>query len=317
MLKKLCDIVAVSGYEDCFSNYLKNYLLRHSNSIIWQDNIGNIYVQKKASGKKILFLTHIDEVGIQISKKIDAHIYAFKTIGNLKTYNLFHQIIQFENNVLGIIVNSCEHNGIQDKISELRVFSFGELDVGDVGSFKNNFLENDEIICSKALDNRVGVFGIIEIICSELSNLPYDLYYCFSVQEEIGARGAKVAISTIAPDIVFTIDTTCVGERNNVNLGDGIAIKLSDSLAISDRKMTNKLKQLCINSNIKYQLEVSDCGTTEMIMVNEKDKGAISCGISIPCKDIHTSISVVNKNDMLEYKNLLKAIHLNLKQLVN
>ena len=313
MRKKLCDLVGVSGYENNVSNFIVEYLNRHCQENIIIDNIGNVIYHKKGkfSDKRILFIAHIDEVGFQIIKKIDNEKYEFKTLGNIKMWNINHQIVEFSNGDKGIIY-PYDQTIISGKNSENMyveiVKSNGRnIDIGSTFTFENNFFEHNNCYVSKALDNRISCYCLLESL-KGLKELQYDLFIAFTVMEEINMRGARVAISTIQPDIIINIDTSPIGKRNSLVLGNGIGIKLSDSIGVSDENLVNFIKRLAINNNIEFQLEVSDCGTSEIIILNENDYGAKNIALSIPCEHIHSSRVKVNKNDVQECIHLLKSI---------
>ena len=106
-------------------------------------------------------------------------------------------------------------------------------------------------------------------------------------------------------------------KKNNIIMGDGVAIKISDSIGVSDRYLVKEIMQFAKQNDILLQPEVSDCGTSEMIMVNENDKGSRTVGISIPCQSIHTANTIVNKLDYYAYKKLLKVLFMNLSNIVD
>lgn len=304
MLKELCDYIAVSGYEKKLRMYLTNYFMNYKNIEVYNDRIGNVILHKKCNGLKIMYLVHIDEIGFQISKKIKNNYYEFKNLGNIKFWNLINQPIVFDNQIEGIIVLK-ENITKPTNINELCIYSSSDLVIGDVATFKNNFKEDTNNFISKSLDNRISLFAVINCLKKSELNLNYDFYCVFSVQEELGLRGAKVAISQLKPDIVITLDTTAICERNNIEYGEGVCIKISDSIGVSDQNLVNYVKDICKTNKIKYQLEVSDCGTTEMIMVNENDNGSLNLGISIPCKNMHSSCSFVSKQDYFNFEKLI------------
>ena len=124
-------------------------------------------------------------------------------------------------------------------------------------------------------------------------------------------RGARVAITSLMPDIIIDVDVSPVGERNSLKLGDGVGIKMSDSVGISSEELVEQVERYTIVNEIKHQREVSDCGTAELIITNEKDAGSKRIGISIPCRNMHSPATVVDKRDVLACKQLLEVIMTN------
>lgn len=305
-MKNFMSIDSVSGNERKISEKIisdfegKQYEIKI-------DNVGNVIVHKNKIGKKVMFLSHIDEVGIQILKRIDSFSYAIKTLGNIQVANLINQRIKFENGVVGVVYAK---DGIEEpkKISDLILFSGTELQIGNIGTFYTNLLDDKLVYISHGIDNKFCAYGLIEELLNNYDNIKYNLYCVFSTQEELGFRGAKIAISSIKPDVIVNLDTTPICDFNSVEFEKGVAIKISDSIGVSNLELKNSLEKLCIDNKIKYQYEVSECGTTDMIMVNETDNGSKVCGISLPTKYLHTANSIVFKSDYSEYKKLIRAM---------
>ena len=130
----------------------------------------------------------------------------------------------------------------------------------------------------------------------------------FSVQEEIGMRGARVAVSEFMPDIIIDVDVSPVGLYNSLKLGEGVGIKISDSIGVSSTKLVKQVEKIAQIQQIKYQYEVSDCGTSELIITNEKDAGAERIGLSIPCQNMHSPLTIINKYDLNTCKLLIDSI---------
>ncbi len=315
MLKELCDIIAISGYEDSIAEYIQNVLSLNNNLEYYKDSIGNLiyHKKKKSSNIKVLVMAHMDEVGCQITKKRDENCYEFKPLGSVKTWNLNNQRVEFENGNQGVIFATQEKVTEAKQFEKLYVYSFNDnINIGDVFTFQNSFIETKKNFIAKSLDNRISVCGILETLSRiDISAIECDLYIVFTVQEEIGMRGAKVTISRIRPDVIINIDTSPVGEKNNLIMGHGVGIKISDSVGISDRKLVKNLIEIAKENSITVQYEVSDCGTCDMIMVNETENGSRTVGISIPCQFIHSANTIVNKFDYSEYKRLLESVLIN------
>ena len=321
LLKELCDTIAVSGYENNIADYIQSMFSSFNAFTLQKSNIGNLIYHKPSisNNVKIMIIAHMDEVGCQITKKIAPYCYEFKVLGSIKAWNLTNQRIKFENGALGMICLKQEKSLTIKEFDNLYVYTFTDnITIGDTFTFCNQFVETQESFISKTLDNRISIYGILEAL-SELNieNIVDDLFIVFTVQEEIGMRGAKVAISSIKPDIIINIDASAIGEKNNIIIGGGVAVKISDSIGVSDRYLVEKIMLLAKQNNILLQHEVSDCGTSEMIMVNESDEGSRTVGISIPCQSIHTANTIVNKLDYHAYKKLLKTLLVNLNNIVD
>lgn len=300
-INRLCDLIGVSGYESevvkCIYNELK--IDKHYKLNI--DNVGNLVCLKqgKESNKKIILVAHVDEVGFQVIKKVDNGKYKIKSLGSIKTWNAFNQRVKSQKSY-GIIRCANEDNLFKNNYNDLYIEQIdgkGDIEVGEVFSFENNFYETNDKFLGKALDNRISCFCLLELIKMNIQTND-DVYYCFSVQEEIGMRGNRVLKSSIQPDLCITLDVSAINEMNSLDVNKGVAIKISDSMSVSNPYLVRWACDIAKKNNISYQMEVSDCGTSEMIISNELDNGCVELGISIPCKNIHTCNSVIYKEDI-------------------
>lgn len=266
------------------------------------DNIGNLifYIHGYDSNKKILVQAHIDEVGFQVISQLERGQYSIKSLGNIKTWNAYQQRVISSRGIPGVIyANNPE---------QLKSYNFDNLVLETVGSsenilpgevfaFKAPFFSTNDCYIGKALDDRVSCYCLLEAIkhCGRLQN---DTYICFSVQEEIGMRGARVLKSSIRPDVSINVDLSSTEYRNSLKMGKGVGIKLSDSIGISSQRCVELACNIATSYEIPFQLESSDCGTCEFIITNEIDAGCDELGISIPCKHLHCSNTIVNKDDV-------------------
>jgi len=166
---------------------------------------------------------------------------------------------------------------------------------------------------SKSIDNRVSVFVLIEALRKLKGKIPYDFYACFTVQEEVGLRGALVAAHHIEPDFGINIDTTIAfdtpGARAHemvTELGKGAGIKIMDSSTICDTRMVEFLKNTAIKNKIKWQSEILPAGGTDTAGIQRNGKtGSIAGAISIPTRHIHQVIEMADKTDIQNCIDLL------------
>lgn len=306
--------IAISGYEKTIINNLLNKLKEKES--IKVDSLGNLIVFKKGmdSSKKVLLLAHIDEVGIQITDIKQDGRATFKGIGSLKKNNILFQKIQFRNNLVGIIVPITTNINEDQRDFDDLCIDFGynnksetekNINIGEVGTFFNNVIQHNDIIISKALDNRLGCSILLKIIDS-FSDYKYDTYIVFTVQEEIGLKGAKVIANTIEPDIAIDIDTISVENIEQLDIGKGVCIKISDSLTICNEDLVEKFKDISKKNDIPVQFEVTDNGGTQLGVIDESGKGVKVAGLSIPIKYGHTANSIANIDDFHSCFRLLK-----------
>lgn len=316
MLEKLCNIIGVSGYENKVIDFLNKEAEKIDLDEVRVDKVGNLVCYKKGNNSKktILVTAHVDEVGYQIIKHIDKGKYRFKCLGNIKTWNSVQQRVQFSSKKIGTIYAFDETNLKAYNYENLFVDicnEYNNIEVGETFTYLSEFYENDHYYIGKALDNRISCYCLMELLKKNFQN-ENDIFFVFTVQEEIGMRGSRVAKSTIKPDIYINLDVSGECEMNSVQINEGVGIKLSDSMAVSSIELVNFAKKVAHNNNIAYQLEVSDCGTSELIITNELDYGCSELGVSIPCLHIHTANSVVAKCDVNSCINLLYKLLLKL-----
>ncbi|MEN0003797.1 MAG: M20/M25/M40 family metallo-hydrolase, partial [Bacteroidota bacterium] len=190
------------------------------------------------------------------------------------------------------------------------------VSVGDPITRERELIEMGDCVNSKSIDNRVSVYILIEALKAlKEVEVPYDIYGVFTVQEEVGLRGAISAAHQVNPDFGFGLDVTiafdvpgAMPHEMVTRLGKGAAIKILDGSVISDYRMVDYLKQLANKHNIKWQPEILPAGGTDTAGVQRYGKkGAISGAISIPLRHIHQTIELAHKEDIRNCIDLLTA----------
>jgi endoglucanase len=175
-------------------------------------------------------------------------------------------------------------------------------------------VEMGECLNCKSLDNRVSVFILIEMLKEMKNTPPYDVYAVFTVQEEIGIRGANVSSMQINPDFGFGLDTTIAWDtpgstkQEQVSaLGEGACIKVMDSSTVCDYRMVAYMKEIAKNKKIKTQLEILPAGGTDTSGIQRMNPGgSIAGAVSIPTRHIHQVIEMVNRRDVRASIDLLR-----------
>jgi endoglucanase len=195
------------------------------------------------------------------------------------------------------------------------------ISVGDSITRQRELIEMGDCVNCKSIDNRVSVFILIETL-KQLKNCPYDVYGVFTVQEEVGIRGAQVATLAIKPDFGFGLDTTIAydvpgasAHEKITELGKGAAIKIMDSQTICDYRMVRYMKELAEKKNITTQVEILPAGGTDTMGIQRfTPGGSIAGAVSIPTRHIHQVIEMAHKEDILQSIDLLSACIENLDQ---
>jgi endoglucanase len=192
--------------------------------------------------------------------------------------------------------------------------------IGQCATFATRFQQTGPSLMAKALDNRQGVATLIELVKHAPENI--DLLAAFTVQEEIGARGARVAAYASNPDLAFAVDTTPAndlpawdGAENtsyNTRLGAGPAVYLADSSTLSDPRLARHVIATAENAGIPFQIRQPGGGGTDAGAIHKQRAGVPSISVSMPCRYLHTAVSVARLED---WKNTLALLHAVLKQM--
>ena len=330
LLKKICEAPGVPGYE----SRIRNMVIEEVEPLVDAvevDNMGNVIAYKKgaSSEKRAMVAAHMDEIGFIVTHIDDQGFVRFTTLGGFdpKTLTAQRVIIHGKKDVLGVMgtkpvhVMSAEEKTKMPKIQDFYIdLGMSKSDVEKIVSIGNpvtreeSLVEMGDCVNCKSIDNRVSVFVLIETLRS-LKKLPYDTYGVFTVQEEVGIRGANVAAHTLDPDFGFGLDTTIAydlpgaqAHEKVTSLGMGAAIKIMDAMTICDYRMVDYMKEVAEKNMIKWQPELLTAGGTDTAGIQRMGKrGAISGAISIPTRHLHQVIEMANKEDIEGSIRLLKA----------
>ena len=332
LLKKICEESGAPGYEKRIRDLVINEVKLLVDEI-WVDNMGNVFAlvkgKKNPKGKKAMVAAHMDEIGFIVTHIDDKGFLRFHTLGGFDPKTLTAQRVKVhgKKDVIGVMgskpihVMSAEERTKMPKTTDYFIdlgLSKKEVEelikVGDPITRERELIEMGNCVNCKSIDNRVSVFVLIETL-RNLKNNPYDVYGVFTVQEEVGIRGANVAAHTINPDFGFGLDTTIAfdlpGAQEHekiTRLGEGAAIKIMDAMTICDYRMVAYLKDIADRKKIKWQNEILTAGGTDTAGVQRMGKnGSISGAISIPTRNLHQVIEMANKDDIEASIKLLEA----------
>jgi len=318
LMKRLSDCFGPSGREKMIREMIKNEIKDYADEIT-TDPLGNLIARKKGTGKKILFSAHMDQIGLIITHVDEKGFLRFANVGGLNAKELLGLRMVFDNGLEGVICQ--EELKDKEKLTTGKLF----LDVastdkefikknfrtGDMCVFKSQYYETEDCVICKAADDRIGCYVLIEALKNhpETDN---DVYYVFSVQEEVGCRGAKTAGYSIDPELAIAIDVTATGDspdgiKMDVKLGGGAAIKLKDNSLITHSDVKDLLTHLAEKNNIKYQYEILEFGGTDAGQIHISREGVPSGVISIPSRNLHSSGEIFNKADVEECIKLVIA----------
>lgn len=337
LLKEICELPGVPGHEQ----KVRELVSRELNGIVDSitiDNMGNLVALKKgkSSDKRVMAAAHMDEIGFIVHHIDDNGFLRFHPLGGFdpKTLTAQRVIVHGKQDVVGVMGTKPIHLMTPDERGKPLQLSDYFIDLGlpkaevvklvEVGSTvtrQRELIEMGNCVNCKSLDNRVAVFILIETL-RELKGkeIPYDFYGVFTVQEEVGIRGAHVASHHVNPDFSFCIDTTIAfdtpgakPEETVTKLGEGVAIKVMDSSTICDYRMVRYMKEQADAAKIKWQPELLPAGGTDTAaMQRMATYGSIAGAVSIPTRHIHSVIEMANKDDIKGNIDLLKVCLSNL-----
>jgi tetrahedral aminopeptidase len=320
LIKDLVEAVGPSGYEDQVRDLVRSLVEAYADEVR-VDALGNLIVrkgQKSPDGLRVMLSAHMDEIGI-IASHIDENGFVrFSGIGGLNPLNLVGGRVKFVNGVQGTI-NSERLENFDRAPSLDRLFidvgassrSDCKVRVGDMAIFDRPFLDLGDRLVSKAMDNRISVAVLIETL-RQIKQTPHELYFVFSVQEEVGLRGATTAAYGVDPDLGLAVDVTRTGDtpktiKMEVSLGKGPTVKVRDSGMLSDPRVVRWLVDTAEKAGLPYQLEVLEAGTTDARSIQVTRAGVPSSCVSIPCRYIHSPSEMVDFRDVQNAVNLLVA----------
>ena len=331
LLRKICVTPGTSGFEQ----RIRELVVKEVEPLVDEltiDPMGNVLAIKRGkSRKRAMVAAHMDEIGFIVTQIDDDGFIRFHTIGGFdpKTLSSQRVIVHGKEDVLGVMGSKPIHLMSADErnkpvpISEYYIDTGrpkAEVDqlisVGDPITRERELVEMGNCINCKSLDNRISVYILIESLRAlKDATVPYDIYGVFTVQEEVGLRGAISAAHLIDPDFGFGLDVTIAfdvpGAQSHemiTRLGKGAAIKVMDGSVISDYRMVDYLKKVADKHEIQWQPEILPAGGTDTAGIQRYGKkGAITGAISIPLRNMHQTIEMANKEDVQRCIDLLTA----------
>ncbi len=313
-LKALCSIPAVSGREDNIRNYILGEVKNFAECRV--DRNGNLICFKKGlkpSSKKIMVDAHMDEVGIIASALTSEGFVKFQTVGGISPAVMLGRRVIFENGVIGVVGVKPVHLASAEEKKKYPEEDSLYIDIGadskeeaekliclgDTAVFEGDFYEMGEnMIMSRAIDDRAGVAVLIRLLKEEAE---YDFYATFTVQEEVGCRGAKTSAYSLDPDGAIVLEATTAADLHGVEddkkvcvLGDGPAVSFMDRSTLYDRR----LYDAAIKSGIKCQPKSAVAGGNNSGAVHLTRDGVPTIAISAPCRYIHSPCCVCDFGDI-------------------
>ncbi len=331
LLAEICTTPGAPGFEQ----KVRELVIRELTPYVDQidiDNMGNVYTIKKGKDvKRVMVGAHMDEIGFMVTHIDDKGFIRFHTLGGFdpKTLTAQRVIVHGKKDIIGVMASKPIHVMSPDERNKVVKLSDYFIDtgltkeevlenikIGDPITREREFIEMGQCVNSKSLDNRLAVFILIETMKSlKDKEVPFDVYGVFTVQEEVGIRGANVSALKVNPDFGFGLDTTiafdlpgAAAHEMITKLGEGTAIKIMDASTICDYRMVNFMKQTAEKHGIKWQAEILTAGGTDTAGIQRMTQGgSIAGAISIPTRHLHQVIEMAHRDDIQGSIDLLTA----------
>lgn len=326
MLKKLSVAFGVSGAED----EVRDLILSEMSTLCDKteiDSMGNVICYKKGTKgyrNNVMLTAHMDEVGFIVSGVTKEGYVRFKTVGGVDPRVLIaKKVLIGENKISGVIGDKPPH--LNDKKSDyaltvkdlyIDIGAKSEEDalncvsLGDYACFDSDFVNFcDNLLKGKALDDRIGCYVLLQLA---KNNYPHDIYFAFTVQEEIGCRGAATAAYNVKPDIAIVVEgTTCSDVAGTDNTGfstklrGGAALSILDRSSYSDIQLRSALYNAAVKNEINVQYKQTTLGGNEAGAIHLTETGVKTAVISVPCRYIHSPSCVACIDDINSCYNIL------------
>ncbi len=335
LLERLANARGVSGNETEVRELIVEAVREHVDEYR-VDSMGNLITLKRASARakrrlaaKVMVAAHLDEVGLLVVHVEDDGRLRFEKVGGIDNRVLPSQVFLIgDNKVPGVIGAKPIHKSTSAETEQVikkedltldigaksKEEALEAVKIGDYASFATEFSRlGDGLVRGKALDDRTGCALIVELLGA---NYPFDLYGVFTVQEEIGSRGARVVAYTIEPDVAFVLESTVCDDSPKekdlsptTRLGSGPALTVADKSLIADKGLVKLVTTTARENGIPLQIKQPLIGSTDAGRLHLTREGVPSVALSVPTRYIHSPAALLSLSDFeytlaLMYKTL-------------
>lgn len=322
-LEEICALNGSSGDEGRVREYIKSHI---SADEVITDALGNLLVFKKGEKRlqnKIMLAAHMDEVGFMITDISEEGFLSFSAVGGINPAVILGKAVRLESGTLGIVGTKAIHQQSKEERGAMPSFEELYIDIG-AGSkaeaeklaprgsyayFDTDFFGFGEgFVKGKAIDDRAGCLIMMNMINGKPE---YDAWYAFTVQEEIGTRGAKAAAFTIAPDIAMVLETTTAcdiagvsGSKKVCELGKGAVVSYMDRSTVYDRALYKLAFEIAEANGIPVQTKTLVAGGNDSGAIHVSRGGVRTCAVSVPCRYLHSPSCVIKESDFNAVRTL-------------
>jgi tetrahedral aminopeptidase len=329
LLEKLCNATAVSGDEHEVRQIVLDSIKLIADEI-QVDALGNVLATKFGRGEKrmrVMLAAHMDEIGLMVVKKHDDDLFEFVCVGGIDERQLPGKaVLVGRDHLPGVIgakpihMTTAEDRKKKIDVSSLRIDLGPEIGdkvkPGDRATFATRFTILGPSVRAKALDNRLGVATLIELLKHTPDTI--DLLAAFTVQEEVGLRGARVAAYALNPELAIAVDSTPAYDlphwdeedenvQYNTRLEAGPAIYVMDRATIPDRRLVSWLRETAESAGIPYQYRQPGGGGTDAGVIHKTRGGIPSVSVSVPSRYAHSAMGIARLDDWANTLRLLTA----------
>jgi len=328
LMKELCALDGVSGYEDSVRDKIENMITDHVDEIVI-DAMGSLIAYKKGerpSSRRLMICAHTDEVGALVFSVTDDGLLQFSSVGTLDPRAIMGQMVRIgPNKIRGVVapkaMNLSDEKdknaspSIEQLFIDIGATSKEEAQKyvrqGDPIAFDNDPLEfGDGRFRAKAIDDRLGCAVMIALI---REGIPYDTYFAFSSCEEVGLRGAFALTERVRPDVSLVLEATSAADipgvepcNNPTRQGSGAAISLLDGGTLYNEVIVRKMTEMADNAGIPWQPRAGNKGRTDSGAIHVRACGSLTFGVSAPTRYVHSANNVVYMPDVMSVINITR-----------
>ncbi len=326
-LREICELNGSSGDEARIRKYIMNNIHPDEMSV---DNLGNLIVFKKGKcspKNRVMLAAHMDEVGFMITDMEDNGFLRFGAVGGINPEVVIGRSVVLESGAHGVIGTKAIHQQSAEERKTFPDISALYIDIGadsaeeaeklaprgSYAYFDTDFFGfGDGYVKGKALDDRAGCLALMDMINGDPE---YDAWYVFTVQEEVGTRGAKAAVETVNPDIAIVLETTTACDIAGVNgakkvceLGKGAVVSYMDRGTVYDRGLYAIAFEVARDNSIPVQTKTLIAGGNDSGAIHVGSGGVRTCAISVPCRYLHSPSCVFKMSDFEAVKSLAEKM---------
>lgn len=320
LARQLLNVFGPSGKEQKIADEIRGLVSEYVNDIV-TDALGNLICVKcgKESGRKLMFSAHMDQIGfIVMAVEKEGYLRVYK-VGGIHQEVSHTRHVVFENGVQGVIVQQALEHGESadfrhlfiDIGAESREEALQMVSLGDMAVYAPDcFPLGKHKLCSPAMDNRISCALLVSLLQSLPKETEDTVIAVFSVQEEVGCRGAQTAAFAVEPDIGIALDVTLCGDYPEakypaLDLGKGPALKIMDRLSISNPEVVEELQKAADEAGVPVQREILPYGGTDAGAIQRTKGGIKVATLSIPDRYVHSACEVIDLRDVEHAKKLL------------